>query len=51
MAEDVSELGCKASWSEMQTSWDHEIMRPEGSSQEFRVPSNYFNLCSLFWAS
>lgn len=51
MAGDVSELGCEASWSEMQTSWNHEIMRPEGSSQEFRVPSNYFYLCSLFWAS
>lgn len=37
MAGDVSELHCVASWSEMQTSWNHEMMRPEGSSQEFRV--------------
>lgn len=37
MAGDVSELHCVASWSEMRTSWNHEMMRPEGSSQEFRV--------------
>ena len=51
MAGYVSELGCEANWSGMQTSWNPEIMRPEGSSQEFRVHSNYFDLCSLFWAS
>ena len=43
----VSEKGCEASWSEMWTSWNQRLMRPEGSSQGFRVHDHHFDLCSL----
>lgn len=45
------DLGREASWRERRTSRNHEMTRPGGNSQEFRVHSHYSDLCRLLWAS